>query len=313
MLFRSLYSVWLTASFAALFLFYSCSEEYDLKLNSVSKIVVEGYLDDQEGPYFIKISSTKGQLDYSKLKVSISDNEGNIDVLKKLDHITHKDEYGTWLMYPNYNNGFDSMHLEPMSKDELLKIYHTTHIIGKIGNTYTLKVDYGGSSFSASEKMLPVPVIDSLLLYEESSEDFKKDEMVVPYIYFKKLDTGKNFFLFDYGFHPLQYLSLTSVSEWWYSVLDDSFLPEYVNGFWVDNGFGPRDRNSHHFTRSVTIKMSSISENAYKYFDCLLNQFYNDGGAYSPAPASPPSNMSGSALGYFRVSASSMITSYFED
>jgi hypothetical protein len=53
--------------------------------------------------------------------------------------------------------------------------------------------------------------------------------------------------------------------------------------------------------------MLSLSEYAFKYYEALLKQFENDGGAYSPTPASPPTNLTGNALGYFRASAVSEI------
>ena len=57
---------------------------------------------------------------------------------------------------------------------------------------------------------------------------------------------------------------------------------------------------------SVYVALSSLTQNAYEFYKILLQQFKNDGGAYQPAPGSPPTNMSNGALGYFRASSISI-------
>ena len=54
---------------------------------------------------------------------------------------------------------------------------------------------------------------------------------------------------------------------------------------------------------SIYIGLSSLTIEAFQFYKALLQQFKNDGGAFQPAPGSPPTNMSNGALGYFRASA----------
>jgi len=54
---------------------------------------------------------------------------------------------------------------------------------------------------------------------------------------------------------------------------------------------------------SIHVTMSSLSSNAYNYYKNLIEQFENDGGAYKPTPASPPTNISNGGLGFFRASS----------
>jgi len=55
------------------------------------------------------------------------------------------------------------------------------------------------------------------------------------------------------------------------------------------------------------IRMYSITEEGYNYYKALIAQFKNDGGTYSPAPASPPTNIDNGGLGFFRASAVNVI------
>jgi hypothetical protein len=55
------------------------------------------------------------------------------------------------------------------------------------------------------------------------------------------------------------------------------------------------------------IKMYSVTKEAYDFYKALISQFRNDGGVYSPTPASAPTNIDNNALGFFRASAVNVI------
>jgi hypothetical protein len=58
------------------------------------------------------------------------------------------------------------------------------------------------------------------------------------------------------------------------------------------------------------VNMYCISEPVYRYYYALSRQFYDDGGAFSPSPASPPTNINGGAQGCFSAAS---VSYYFLD
>src|SRR5690554_906724 len=102
--------------FAILFstiLLYSCEKEIDLDLNnSDPQIIIEGSITDAPGPYYVRISKSvnfdepNSYPPVSGAYVTISDNEGNTDVLTEIEE----------------------------------GLYQTNTIVGAPGNTYNLSV-----------------------------------------------------------------------------------------------------------------------------------------------------------------------------
>lgn len=117
------------------FLIFSCKEriELDLKENA-DKLVIEAEIDDEPGPYKVRISrsatynSGGDRIPYNVSLITISDNQGTIDTLRKV------------------NDG----------------LYLTNHLQGKIGNTYYLNVIDQGNSYTAVSTLNSVPNIDSI-------------------------------------------------------------------------------------------------------------------------------------------------------
>jgi len=118
----------------------SCEEVITIDLNSSNpKIVIEGTVTDQPGPYTVIISETadyynpEAQPMISGARVTISDSEGNID------------------------------HLSEISPG----VYETDSLQGILGRTYTLLVEANGKTYRA-ESTMPVAIeIDSLYFTQE--------------------------------------------------------------------------------------------------------------------------------------------------
>lgn len=120
-------------------LFTSCETIIDIDLNSTdSKIVIEGSITNEPGPYTIKITQTTDYFipsNYPTMQnaiVNISDDEGNIDTL---------------------------IEIEP-------GIYQTTSIQGAIGRTYNLYININNQEYIASSYLPPSTPIDSLAYFE---------------------------------------------------------------------------------------------------------------------------------------------------
>lgn len=114
----------------SLFIITSCEKDIDLDLKDQSgKIVIEGNVTDESGPYYVKISksvSFKETGPYPAVEnalVVLSDDAGQTETLKYA------------------GNGY----------------YTTQTFVGNPGRTYTLKVTAGGQQYSAQSSM-PQPV-----------------------------------------------------------------------------------------------------------------------------------------------------------
>jgi hypothetical protein len=125
-------SILLTALLALL---TSCEEIIQIDLNeSDPKIVIEGVITDQPGPYFVKITQTTDYYNpgtiptISGAEVRISDNAGNEELLTEAES----------------------------------GIYQTQSLQGIPDRTYTLNVTYNGKSYHAESTMPVALTIDSL-------------------------------------------------------------------------------------------------------------------------------------------------------
>jgi hypothetical protein len=98
---------------------------------------------------------------------------------------------------------------------------------------------------------------------------------------------------------------MNSSRVWGYSIINDEYLTEKVNGMRIDDGQSSDGRDFYHISPGdeVEVFMESLTEEAYEYYRIVISQFGSDGGAFSQAPASPVGNISNGALGLFRTSA----------
>ncbi|WP_162054051.1 DUF4249 domain-containing protein [Pontibacter pamirensis] len=117
------------------FAFSSCEEVIDYELDTAeTKLVVEGLITNQPGPYSVRLSNTKGYLDEGRTPgvngalVIVSDNQGTVDTLQQV------------------SDG----------------IYQTTKLQGQPGNTYYLKAVVNGREYTAQSYMPTVSPIESL-------------------------------------------------------------------------------------------------------------------------------------------------------
>ncbi|BDD11832.1 hypothetical protein FUAX_42640 (plasmid) [Fulvitalea axinellae] len=281
----------------ALIIFGACTEEFEFEIDeSDSKTVIEAQLTDLAQPQKVRItklapdlgettydgSGNDKQTPVSGATVSITDEEGNVHVFAPQTE--------------QYSGKFEGYYVN--------EDFH-----GEKGKRYTLKVIDGDKVYTASETMPAVPVIDAIEIRRRQSEIPGKSDQYVPYISFDNPKT-KDFFRF--AMYSLSKYADGRVDEqgsnriWEYSILSDRFLPERVNNLAVNDGQSPDGKNFYPGSPGNTVRvyMSSITEGAFAFYESLVNQFDNDGGIISPAPASAPTNISGGAIGYFIVASS---------
>jgi len=303
---------------------FSCVEEFDLHLGEFEpKLVVEGVITNKSGPHYIRLTKSntgafiKPDYSYSdnaepvmNATIIISDNGGQIDTLVPID--INIEEYlydyniGYFkLVFDEYNEIIDTMFLEaPPEYRHDRGFYKTRCLKGIPERTYYLKViTTDGTIYNAFDYMPLVPQIDSIGYHKKILE---KDgqEYFVPLLYFREFQEVDNYYLIQL-IDEESSRTFSAHTAWRFSILSDKYLEPYVNGLNIDNGASAQGSDFYYFVTgdSIHVTMSSLSSNAYNYYKNLIEQFENDGGAYKPTPASPPTNISNGGLGFFRASS----------
>lgn len=283
---------------SALLFFLGCVEPFDLELDKVkARLVVQGLIENNAGPHYIRLTKSNpglniedhGPIVVEDATVIITDDFGQTETL---DLIPKKDELDPYDTKYQKFGGF----------------YKTSNFIGVEGRTYSIKITtIEGKIYTASDYMQPISKIDSIK-FQKVMGDIGKDDYYVPSLYFK--DPQEN--------EENRYLVQLNEEEnvkvghggswndlWEFAILSDKYFQPGKTGVSIDNGAGPRDWGWHNYMLGdlAYIRMNSLSDQSYNYYKFLLEQFQQDGGAYKPSPASPPTNISNGGLGFFRASA----------
>lgn len=294
---------------------FSCTDDFTIKTKDTdARIVFAGAITNEEGPYFVRVSlstpsdnNVSGNTGISDALVIISDNKGTLDTLKPFNPTieVHPKWVFEYFTIKKYSGVIDTIRSSTSYSSSFRGVYYTTKIKGTPGNKYTLYVKYKDKVVMATDSMPNVAAIDSVkFLTRTLSKD--GDHFLAPYIYFKEPSNEKNYYLMDMGEDDINGLTLGAIRVWSFSILDDEYLPAYVNGLNIDDGISPVSFEDFYYPSAgsmATIRLLSLSPGAYDFYKSLVSQFDNDGGAYTPSPTSPPSNLSGNALGFFRASA----------
>lgn len=313
----------LTLLFIPLFFLVSCIEDYDINFdNNEPRLVVEGLVTNQPGPYYIRLTESKTggytNPDYSNIEnavpimnafITIKDDLGLIDTLSPID--VKLDEYecnpylGCFkLLYNDTGVIVDTLFLkDPPEYTNDRGFYKTSKLKGMPGHSYDLQIIVKEKVYNAFAYMPPVPMIDSLG-YAKKVLEKDGQEYYIPLLYFKEPQNTTDFYLIQLTKDEAS-RSTNANSLWQFSILSDAFLEPYVNGLNLDLGISPDGTEySFLFERdSIYVALSSLTEGAYNFYKALLDQFKNDGGVFKQTPSSPPTNISNGGLGLFRASA----------
>jgi hypothetical protein len=247
-----------------LMLLSACQDVIEVPLDNTNpKLVVEGSVTNQPGPYYIKLTetgdfySTAPAPTVTDALVTISDDAGNSEILTHLS-----DKPGT---------------------------YATSTLQGEVGRTYTLTVMHKGQNYQSQSKLLPVTNIDKLVV-RFVPESPTKEEGYYVYFFAKEPRGETNYYRFMIYENDSLYNSINDLL-----VSNDDFIKGDIENLELGYPFQLDD--------VVKLEMHSISKEVYDYYIGLINVYNNDGGLFSPPPVNPPSNISNGALGVFRASA----------
>jgi hypothetical protein len=254
----------------------SCEETVKLDLKQTPPtVVIEGQVTNRVGLQSVKVSMTADFYSTTKTPrvttavVTVKDDQGN--------------EF-PFVHNPNNVSDLDGLYLP---QDE--------NFVGEIGRKYTLTVVVNGKTYTATDDLAPVIPIDSLKyrLNEDEAEDpkdFGKAHEVL--IFAREPQDQINYYLFKfYRNDSLKYYNDTDI---YFS--NDEYLAEKIDGIETPIYYAPGDE--------ARVEAYSISRAGYVFYYDLSSILNNDaGGMFGPVPASPRTNLSNGALGFFQVSA----------
>jgi hypothetical protein len=168
--------------------------------------------------------------------------------------------------------------------------YVCTNFIPAINRNYTLTVIYNGQTYTASEKLIAVPTIDSVEQTENGG--FTGDEVEVKF-YFQDFPNEANFYLINFNASN----ALLPIID----VIDDDFFQGNQMFAYLANELETGD--------SIQLQLNGISQRYYNYMNILLSIAVSNGGSpFQTPPATVrgniinQTNFDNFALGYFSVS-----------
>jgi hypothetical protein len=249
--------------FLTVWFLYGCQQVVSIDLNTANpRVVVEGNIKDQPGPYSVFLSMTGSYFDttlttppISHAQVVITDDIGNRDTLKEVISGT----------------------------------YQSSTLIGVSGRTYTLSVKADGKEYMATSSMPTKVFIDSL--YALPRHGFGGESGYDIYVTFKDPPELGNYYRINARSSAV--IPADSIDGRRYRLFTDKL----TNG----NEMTERIRAGRNVSigDTITIELRSIDKAAYDYFYTLRDILSSDRSPTSLAPANPNSNISGDALGYF--------------
>ncbi|MGB5990078.1 MAG: DUF4249 family protein [Marinifilaceae bacterium] len=300
---------------------YSCVEDYDLKLKDyTAKHTIDATISTDVDYNFVRISKIKGGLVSGESLMLVS-GEGRLpkDIGVENAIVKIQDSKGNTYEFLKILNtdpkGVDDVYYEKYVHFKCGYGYYKAPAGFKaiVGETYTLDVKVDNMHYTAISRVLKTPQITKIEVRKQQLE-IQKEESMVPFISFTDVDVkNTNYYisqLYSFDINSLEGRLNSSSRLWGYSIFDDALLKPKVKDFKI--GFGT---SSNHLiwypdhANKLKVKLMSINKEAYEYYKILVSQIKNDGGMYSPSPASPVTNIKGGALGYFMTLDVSTITS----
>jgi len=249
--------------FSAAVILSSCEKVVTIDLHQVNpRLVVEGIVSDQPGPYTVKLSRTGNYFvpslvfpPVSGARVVIKDNLGNRDTLR----------------------------------ETVTGNYETTSLQGAVGRTYSLDVIADGNEYTATSSISKKVAIDSL--YALPRQTSRGEPGYDIWVMFRDPPELGNYYRLNV--HVDSLVSQDSIDGRRYRLYSDKL----TNG----NEITERVRAGRLVVSgdSVTVDLMSIDKAMYDYFSTLNDVLSSDRAATSLSPANPNTNLDGGALGYF--------------
>jgi hypothetical protein len=262
-LFQSIIAVFITIIISG------CQKVINVDLKEAEpQIVIEGLINDRDGPYKVTISKS-GSYFYQPIfpvvsgaEVIITDNTGTTDTLKETK--------------PG--------------------IYLTSKTLGIPGRTYTLRVKSENKEYTGSSTLHSNVPVDSLILVKDLSTHFdfggdpRDRERIELHCLFRDPE--------EKNFYRIKVIINDTINDESYWLYDD----QYTNGEYTEL------RVAHVTAGDTAIvEMVSLDQQTYWYYRTLANVLYANP-VFGSTPANPNTNLDNGALGYFGACAVSTKT-----
>ena len=175
--------------------------------------------------------------------------------------------------------------------------YFTGSFIPKLGQSYTLQVDYDGETYIAKETMIPVVPIDSV--FQSTDNGFDKEALEVNVLFTDPANVP-NFYLAKFQRRGDLFPTLFDIKDEFTDGNQIKIIYERLDN--EDTGemeFEPGD--------VLEIDLNGISSQYYDYIRLLIEQSGNSGNLFSTIPADlrgnciNVTNPDNFAYGYFRL------------
>jgi hypothetical protein len=257
------HTIYVMTFFSIILFLCGCQQTVSVDLNTANpRVVVEGNIKDQPGPYSVFLSMTGSYFDttlvdspISHAQVAITDDLGNRDTLKEV----------------------------------ISGAYQSSRLIGVAGRTYTLSVKVDGKEYMATSSMPSKVFIDSLYALPRHSLGGESGYDI--YVIFKDPPELGNYYRINARSSAV--IPTDSIDGRRYRLFTDKL----TNG----NEMKERIRAGRNVKSgdTITIELCSIDKASYDYFHTLSDILSSDRSPTSLSPANPNSNINGDALGYF--------------
>jgi hypothetical protein len=265
-------------------IFVSCEETVKLDLDQTQPtIVIEGLVTNRAGLQGVKVTKTA---DFY--------NTGSTPRITNA-LVSVKDDLGVEHIFVH----------NPRNVADSTGIYIPQDgFVGEIGRIYTLTVEAEGKTYQASDELFSVIEIDSMKYRlsdttpdGEAFDPKEENKIYETLLFAKEPQDETNFYLFKfYRNDSLKYYDETDI---YYS--DDKLLAENIDGLASPVYYGLGDK--------AGVEGYSLTRAGYLFYNDLFSILNNDaGGMFGPIPASPRTNLSNGALGFFQVSAVNSIS-----
>jgi len=246
----------------------ACEKVVQLDTEQAAPIYIfEGLITNQFKQQYIKIGKsvtfyeTGGNGEVSKAIVEVSDSEGN-----------------TWLF-----------------KEKEPGLYLSEEAFaGKIGMTYTMKVEVDGKVFTAEDHLYYVEPIDTLVAFidEEERADPSEEGRYWDFLTFLIEPQETEDYYLAHFFRNGERLDFAGEEIY---VFNDFGISEEINGVVSPTYFIAGD--------TARVEWYSLSRDAYLFYTSLYDNLNSDGGVFDGQPSNAKTNISDGALGLFQTSA----------
>lgn len=243
----------------------SCEKVVDVDLKtSESKVVVEGFVVDQPGMSYVKLSMSSAYFDaqhpnmLTNAVVKVNDGTGEISLIQTQPGIYKPDA------------GF----------------------AGEVGRTYNLTVTVDGKTYSAQSTLKSVPVVDSVTYkFFPANNAEGREEGYYAYGSFQEpAGFGNNYRIDLFANNVCKTERPGDII-----VFDDKYTDGgYASGWDLPAKFQLGD--------TITLKMYSLDRPGFDFYTAMYD-LAEAGGLFGKSPANVPSNIRGDAFGYFGASS----------